>query len=131
MRGSNQQFCDAISDEAWPTDRMVPDVSYLLYSAVMHAATSTTRALVTHYLQALAARDIPALVKCFADSVDWYIPGAQELAPWLGARQSRTEIRQFFEQLFTHTVPVAAHVEHLLVADEVAVITGSFTTIMR
>ncbi|MBO2012968.1 nuclear transport factor 2 family protein [Hymenobacter negativus] len=87
-----------------------------------------TRLLVSTYLQALAARDVPTLMMCFADRVDWDVPGARDLAPWLGPRQQRAEIQQFFELLFAHTVPVDAHLEHLLVEGPVAIVTGTFSS---
>jgi ketosteroid isomerase-like protein len=97
----------------------------------MASTTSETQAVVTGYLQALGGRDIPALLEFFADSVDWDVPGARELAPWLGARRSRAEVQQFFELLFAHTVAVNAQVEALLVDGAVAIVTGTFSTLMK
>lgn len=93
-------------------------------------STSDTRAFVTQYLQALAARDLPALLACFAENVDWDVPGARELAPWVGPRQHRAQVQQFFELLFAHTVPVSAQVEHLVTEGEVAVVSGTFASTM-
>lgn len=89
-----------------------------------------TRQLVKQYLHALMARDVPALLACFADTVDWDIPGAQELAPWLGPRRTRDEIADFYAHLFQQTEPVTAQLDYLLVDGPVAVVTGSFSTIM-
>ncbi|UOQ69852.1 nuclear transport factor 2 family protein [Hymenobacter volaticus] len=89
-----------------------------------------TRQLVKQYLHALSARDVPALLACFADTVDWNIPGVRELAPWLGPRHTRDEIADFYAQLFEQTEPVTAQLDYLVVDGPVAVVTGSFSTIM-
>lgn len=94
-------------------------------------STADTRLFVARYLQALATRDISALVACFAETVDWDVPGARELAPWLGPRQQRAQVQQFFELLFASTIPGAAAVEHLVVADEVAIVSGTFSSTMK
>ncbi|WP_324680631.1 nuclear transport factor 2 family protein [Hymenobacter sp. GOD-10R] len=97
----------------------------------MAPPSSDTHRLVSTYLQALTTRDIPALMTCFADRVDWGVPGARDLASWLGPRQQRAEIQQFFELLFAHTAPVDAQLEHLLVAGPVAIVTGTFASTLR
>lgn len=92
--------------------------------------TATTQTLVHRYLQALAARDAASLGEFFAETLDWDVPGARELAPWLGPRHSRQEVETFFELLFANTGPVEAHLDHLLVDGAVAIVTGNFSTTM-
>ncbi|HEY0669291.1 MAG TPA: nuclear transport factor 2 family protein [Sphingobacteriaceae bacterium] len=93
-------------------------------------ASEQMRSLVTQYIKYLAGRDIENLMSLFAEQVDWFIPGNQDLAPWLGRRSSKEEIRMFFKMLWENTEPVSAKVEHILIEGNFGIITGEFSTRM-
>jgi len=82
------------------------------------------------YLEALAARELEGVIELFADEVDWYVPGNQEIAPWVGSRTSKQEVKEFFQLLWDNTKPLDVKIENLMVQDDSAVITGSITALM-
>lgn len=93
--------------------------------------TASTRKLVQRFYQALATQNLEVLVSLFSEAVDWDIPGNEDLAPWLGKKHGRTEIRAFFELLWCSIDPIHAHIDHILVEGEFAIATGEFSSRMR
>ena len=85
---------------------------------------------VQNFLKHLGERNLSALVDLFAENVDWFIPGNEALAPWLGRRSTRAEVQHFFELLWENTEPVSASIDHMFIDNEHAVITGEFSTRM-
>src|SRR5262249_2414123 len=65
------------------------------------------------------------------EDVDWYIPGHEALAPWLGRRHHRHEVEAFFRLLFANVDPVRFELQHLLVEGDFAVTTGEFASRMH
>ena len=90
----------------------------------------TTQRTLQLFLQYLTQRDGDNLVSFFSETVDWFIPGDEARAPWLGKRGSREEVRQFYHILWGHTEPLSATVDHIFTDGEEAVITGTFSTRM-
>lgn len=89
-----------------------------------------TQEITISFLKALSERNLNAITALFADQVDWYIPGNQILAPWLGKRETRDEIKAFFELLWEKTLPVSANIDNIFVEGNEAVITGCFASKM-
>ena len=89
-----------------------------------------TREVVKKFIQALAGRSLENLIPLFAEDVDWFIPGNQELAPWLGKRNTKEEVQEFFKLLWKNTEPVSVQVDHILAEDNFAIIVGEFSTQM-
>lgn len=81
-------------------------------------------------MTALANRDLDKITRQFAESVDWYIPGNLSRASWLGRRRGKTEIRKFFEDLWSNTKPLRATIQHVFVEGGLAIIVGDFSTKM-
>jgi ketosteroid isomerase-like protein len=92
--------------------------------------TIQTREIVQNFYQALANRELQKLTGFFAEQTDWDIPGDQELAPWLGKRENKRQIKAFFELLWQNTEPVTAQIEHILAEGDFAVATGYFSSKM-
>ena len=82
------------------------------------------------FLGAMGARNLDAIVELFAEQVDWYIPGDEKLAPWLGKRTDKKAVRNFFALLWPATEPLSASVDHLFVDGDQAVVIGEFSTRM-
>jgi len=93
--------------------------------------TIQTREVINNFYQALANRELGVLIHLFAEEIDWDIPGNEELAPWLGKRTKRSEIKDFFKLLWQSVEPVAAQIDHILVQDDFAIATGHFSSIMN
>ncbi|HKG07958.1 MAG TPA: nuclear transport factor 2 family protein [Pedobacter sp.] len=79
------------------------------------------------FLNALDQRDLEKMVGLFAQEVDWFIPGDEQRAPWLGRRSDKNDVRDFFSLLWPATQPRSADVEHLFVEGDKAVIIGVST----
>lgn len=92
--------------------------------------TIKTRHLIQNFYQALANRDLQTLLELFAEEVDWDVPGNEELAPWLGKRESREEIKVFYQLLWQSVEPISAQIEHILADGEFGVATGRFSSRM-
>jgi len=82
------------------------------------------------FLHALATRDLDLITGLFAENVDWYIPGDQHVAPWLGKRNTKAEIRAFYELLWSQTEPISANIDHIFTDNNRVVIAGDFATKM-
>ncbi|MDR6457389.1 ketosteroid isomerase-like protein [Chryseobacterium vietnamense] len=91
---------------------------------------NNTQETVQQFLHFLSGRNLTELINLFSDTVDWYIPGDEQKAPWLGVRNNKQEISGFFELLWKNTEPVSAKIDHIFNDDENAVITGEFVTKM-
>jgi len=90
----------------------------------------STRDVVLAYFAALQQRDLPAVISLFANEVDWYIPGHEGLAPWLGKRHTREEIEAFFSLLWGNTEVISGSIDHLLIDGNVALTSGKFASRM-
>jgi uncharacterized protein len=90
----------------------------------------TTKGLAQRFLQFLSARDLNNIVSLFEESVDWFIPGNKKKAIWLGKRNNRYEVRDFFKLLWENTEPVSASMDKLVIDNTDAVIIGEFSTRM-
>ena len=88
------------------------------------------RSFVQLFLTHMGERNLAAITDLFAETVDWFIPGDETAAPWLGRRSSNAEAREFFELLWKSTEPVSARIDHIFTDAENAVITGEFSTRM-
>lgn len=89
-----------------------------------------TRTIVQQFLQFLGQRNLDRLISLFDSQVDWFIPGNQKLVPWTGKRETKQNIKAFFELLWENTEPISADIDHFLIENKIAVITGSFSTRM-
>lgn len=94
-------------------------------------STRATREAVEAFYQRLKSGEPERIAELFADRVDWYIPGNEALAPWLGRRSSRREVAEMFRQLFANIEPLRAEVQQTLVDGEIAVSTGELASRMR
>jgi ketosteroid isomerase-like protein len=91
---------------------------------------NNTQELIQKFLQYLSQRDLTKLTSLFAKKIDWYIPGNEAKAAWLGKRTTQQEVQAFYELLWSNTEPVSAAVDHIFIDGDNAVITGEFSTKM-
>lgn len=92
--------------------------------------TEITQGLITEHYQALANRDLPALAALFTTEPEWFIPGNQQLAPWLGRINKKEEIVSFYQLLFSNVEPITSEIEHQFIDGNHAVVTGNFESKM-
>jgi len=91
---------------------------------------SNTLNTVQNYLGALGQRDLEKLLTFFPENVDWFIPGNENVALWLGKKSTKTEIKAFFELLWANTEPLSANIDAILTEGNLAVVTGKFSSRM-
>ncbi|WP_447637797.1 nuclear transport factor 2 family protein [Flavobacterium microcysteis] len=91
---------------------------------------SNTLNTVQNYLGALGQRDLEKLLTFFPENIDWFIPGNEDVAPWLGKKSTKTEIKAFFELLWANTEPLSANIDAILTEGNLAVVTGKFSSRM-
>ncbi len=97
---------------------------------MLQTQTTQTREIIHNFYKALAARELETLTQLFAETIDWDIPGNEELAPWLGKRTKRNEVEEFFKLLWQSIEPISAQIDHILVDDDFAIATGHFSSRM-
>lgn len=86
--------------------------------------------VVTKYFSLLGERSIELIMGLLSDQLDWYIPGNETIAPWLGLRTNRNEVKEVFELLWKNTEPVSATIDHIAIDGNVVICSGSFVTRM-
>ena len=93
-------------------------------------SNNKTKRIVQNFLIFLAQRNLLALTDLFCEKIDWYIPGDETKATWLGKRNSKQDVKDFYETLWNNTEPISANVDNIFVEDTNAIITGDFATKM-
>ena len=86
--------------------------------------------VVLSYYSALGERNIEKIIAMFPEALDWYVPGDETIAPWLGARNTCDQVREFFELLWQNTEAVSAMIDHIAVVGNVVISSGNFVTRM-
>jgi len=86
--------------------------------------------VVKDFLKYLGERNLTELTQLFSETVDWYIPGDETKATWLGIRNTRQEVSDFYELLWKNTQPISANIDNIFADEENAVIVGEFSTKM-
>ncbi|MDQ0964850.1 ketosteroid isomerase-like protein [Flavobacterium sp. W4I14] len=86
--------------------------------------------VVLNYYSALGERNIEKIIAMFPEELDWYIPGDETIAPWLGTRNTCDQVREFFELLWQNTEAVSAMIDHIAVVGNVVISSGNFQTRM-
>jgi hypothetical protein len=89
-----------------------------------------TQEIATTFLAMLAKRDAKGLSALFAPRLDWYIPGDQAIAPWVGRRDRREQVAEMFEMLFANVEPIGSDLHQMCVEGEKVVIVGEFASRM-
>jgi uncharacterized protein len=96
----------------------------------MELTDNSTRNTIERFYQLLSSRDFATIASLFSETPDWHIPGNENLAPWLGSRNSREEIITSFHLLFANIEPVTAKVHHIFIDGNQAIATGEFASKM-
>ncbi|MCH5598856.1 nuclear transport factor 2 family protein [Niabella ginsengisoli] len=89
-----------------------------------------TQTIIQTFFKHQSERNLKELGELFSDKIDWYIPGDETKAPWLGRRSNKQEVSKFYELLWKNTEPISAHIENIFIDNNNAVIAGEFSTRM-
>lgn len=88
------------------------------------------REIAVKYFTALGQRNLKNAVVLLADELDWFIPGNEKVAPWLGQRTTRAEVESFFSLLWQKTEAISGVINHMATDDNVVIVSGRFETRM-
>lgn len=88
----------------------------------------TTTEMTKAFLELLGAKDAEGLGELFADEIDWMVRGNPALAPWVGARSSKSEVPDYFHALWAALEPTKSvvSVDTVVTDSEEAVIFAAF-----
>ncbi|NSL87851.1 nuclear transport factor 2 family protein [Chitinophaga sp. Mgbs1] len=86
--------------------------------------------IVNKFFAAMAQRNLDDILALIADETDWYIPGNEAIAPWLGHRSTKAAIADFYRMLWENTEAVEGHIDHSFTQGNVNLTAGRFTTRM-
>jgi len=89
-----------------------------------------TQNVIQTFFKHLSERNLKDLADLFSDNIDWYIPGDETKAPWLGRRGTRQEVSEFYESLWKNTEPISVEIENVFIDNDKAIIAGEFSTRM-
>lgn len=89
-----------------------------------------TQNIIQTFFKHLSERNLKELTDLFSDKIDWYIPGDETKAPWLGRRGNKQEVSDFYELLWKNTEPISVKVDHVFIDGNKSVIAGEFSTKM-
>lgn len=89
--------------------------------------TESTRRTIDTLFEKLGSGASPKEVAAlFSDSVDWSVPGATAVVPWLGPRSSPLEVADFYETLARATELLRFDVHKSVVVGDTGVVLGYF-----
>lgn len=89
-----------------------------------------TQSIIQTFFKHLAERNLKELTDLFSDQIDWYIPGDEKKAAWLGRRSNKEEVSEFYKLLWESTEPISVNVDNVFIDNNKAVIAGDFSTRM-
>jgi ketosteroid isomerase-like protein len=92
--------------------------------------STVAREIAVKYFTALGQRNLKNAVVLLADELDWFIPGNEKVAPWLGQRTTRAEVESFFSLLWQKTEAISGVINHMATDDNVVIVSGRFETRM-
>ncbi|MBB5858004.1 nuclear transport factor 2 family protein [Amycolatopsis umgeniensis] len=93
--------------------------------------TDRTRSTLDEFFRRMSTGDTDSVIELFADNVEWDIPGATELVPWIGPRRNRAGVREFYDLLDKGIIKDRFDIERVLVDGPHAVAIGRLRSIIR
>jgi ketosteroid isomerase-like protein len=103
-------------------------IQFKAFAHVMESTLVTTKTVVTAFLQNLAQQNADGIEACFADEIQWSVPGDPALS-WVGHRTRGSQVADYFRSMWPHFVTgqSTASVEKLLFSGNDPVLLGTFS----
>ncbi|ASC73236.1 hypothetical protein XM38_041980 [Halomicronema hongdechloris C2206] len=123
----NQRLSDTFSTELGnaPTSR-----NELLKNATVQQ--TMTRSVVSQYFKMVYADAEPELIaSLFSEDVDFYIPGAVDIVPWIGRRHGRSGVVDFIQELRSYTEPIKFDIRSIVVEGHQGIALGALETLVK
>lgn len=89
-----------------------------------------TKKVVDEFYDIQSGRKQGSLAELFADSVDFDLPGNEQKFPWVGKRQTKKEVEDYFEVLFQNIKSEKFTVEYIAIQGEHAVAVGQLSSVI-
>lgn len=86
--------------------------------------------LVLRYFKALKEREINTIMSLLAKDINWCIPGNEAIAPWVGVRTNKNQIKDALELLWLNTEPISGTISHIAADENVVICSGEFESLM-
>lgn len=86
--------------------------------------------LVLRYFKALKEREINTIMSFLAKDINWCIPGNEAIAPWVGVRTNKNQIKDALELLWLNTEPISGTIGHIAADESVVICSGEFESLM-
>lgn len=89
--------------------------------------TEQSRKIVDSFFEKLGTGASPEEISTiFSTNIDWDVPGATDIVPWVGKRKNQSDIASFYRTLGEKTDPIHFEIYETLINNDAAVITGYF-----
>lgn len=94
------------------------------------AASDSCEVVATDLFDALLAGESTPeeLAERFTEDVDWFIPGNTELVPWIGERNGRAEVANFYTELGQQTTLEMFEIDTIIGEGDRCVVLGNLRT---
>lgn len=86
--------------------------------------------LVLRYFKALKEREINTIMSFLAKDINWCIPGNEAIAPWVGVRTNKNQIKDALELLWLNNEPISGTISHIAADENVVICSGEFESLM-
>ncbi|SDM54528.1 nuclear transport factor 2 family protein [Allokutzneria albata] len=91
----------------------------------------STEQIVETLFERIGKGDFAGAGELFAEEVDWDIPGATDVVPWIGLRRTGAEAAAFYTTLDDYLERDVFEVERLFVDGDEAVAVGHLRSVVR
>jgi len=91
-----------------------------------------TQSVVSQYFNMVYAGAEPELIaSLFSEDVDFYIPGAVDIVPWIGRRYGRSGVVNFIQELRSYTEPIKFDIRSIVVEGHQGIALGELETLVK
>ncbi|MDR6711101.1 ketosteroid isomerase-like protein [Pseudomonas hunanensis] len=91
----------------------------------------TLEVIRTFFAKVSSGQSPEAIAESFGPDVDWNIPGASDIAPWVGKRKGRDAVAAFYREFGTYLEPIEFNIKTLMAHYEQGVALGSLECVVR
>jgi len=98
--------------------------------SINKSADEVTKAVIDEFFQIQFGKKEGNLMDLFADSVDFDLPGNEEKFPWVGKRNTKKEVEDYFKLLYQNIKSEKFEVEYIAINGENAVAVGQLSSVI-
>lgn len=102
----------------------------ILNNIDMKLTGKNTRDIVNEFYKYTSERNVDGLTQIISEDIIWNLSGNKELAPWLGERKGKGQVREFFSLLNKYTKSREFRINQLFIEGNKAVAIGYLSSEM-